>query len=186
MLLRLSYLALTGMIRFFRLLAMSNADKNIKILTLRHQLAVLQRHVDKPQLTPPNRALLAALLLWVPNWSSTVVTCDIAGQWSSGMIVHCGTSTAVSDLPGTHRLARAAGPQLTIEERRDPGTAPRGRRTLSAKHMPRPVWPEPPAAQALQPRSSRAAFQRPPPWCPVLSAASRSLNQQGVVWTGLN
>jgi putative transposase len=36
-LLRLSYLALTSMIKFIRLLAMSNADKNIEILTLRHQ-----------------------------------------------------------------------------------------------------------------------------------------------------
>jgi putative transposase len=51
-LLRLSYLALTSMIKFFRLLAMSNADKNIEILTPRHQLAILQRQVDKPRLTP--------------------------------------------------------------------------------------------------------------------------------------
>jgi hypothetical protein len=47
-LLRLFYLALTGMIRFLRLLAMSNADKDIEILALRHQLAVLQRQIDKP------------------------------------------------------------------------------------------------------------------------------------------
>ena len=63
----LSYLALTGMIRFLRLLAMSNADKNIEILTLRHQLAVLQRHVGKPRLTPPDRAFLAALLHTIPR-----------------------------------------------------------------------------------------------------------------------
>ena len=47
MLLRLSYLALIGMIRFLRLLTTSNADKDIEILALRHQLAVLQRRVDK-------------------------------------------------------------------------------------------------------------------------------------------
>ena len=52
MLLRLSYLALTGVIRFLRLLAMSNTDTNTEILALRHQLAVLQRRVDKPRLTP--------------------------------------------------------------------------------------------------------------------------------------
>jgi putative transposase len=66
-LLRLSYLALTGMIRFLRLPAMSNADKDIEILVLRHQLTVLQRRVNKPQLTLPDRAFLAALLLKLPR-----------------------------------------------------------------------------------------------------------------------
>jgi hypothetical protein len=42
-LLRLFYLALTGIVTFLRLLPMSSTDKNIEILTLRHQLAVLQR-----------------------------------------------------------------------------------------------------------------------------------------------
>jgi len=47
------------------------------------------------------------------------------------MIARCGTATAVSDLPAAHRLARPAGPQLTIDERGDPGAAPRGRRARS-------------------------------------------------------
>jgi hypothetical protein len=66
-LLRLSYLALTGMVTLLRLLPMSNADKDIEILALRHQLAVLQRRVDKPRLTPPDRAFLAALLHQLPR-----------------------------------------------------------------------------------------------------------------------
>jgi putative transposase len=40
-LLRLLYLALTSMFTFMRLLPMSDTDKDIEILTLRHQLAVL-------------------------------------------------------------------------------------------------------------------------------------------------
>jgi hypothetical protein len=66
-LLRLSYLALSGMVMLLRLLAMSNADEDLEILVLRHQLAVLQRRVDKPRLTPPERAFLAALLHLIPR-----------------------------------------------------------------------------------------------------------------------
>jgi putative transposase len=65
--LRLSYLALTGMVTLLWLLPMSNADKDIEILVLRHQLAVLQRRVDKPRLIPPDRAFLAALLHKIPR-----------------------------------------------------------------------------------------------------------------------
>jgi transposase len=66
-LLRLPYLALTSMFTLVRLLPMSDLDKDVEILTLRHQLTVLQRQIDKPRLTPPDRALLAALLHRLPK-----------------------------------------------------------------------------------------------------------------------
>src|SRR3954469_10547219 len=50
------------MFAFVRLLPISDADKDVEILALRHQLVVLQRQIDKPRLTPPDRAFLAALL----------------------------------------------------------------------------------------------------------------------------
>ena len=46
MLLRLPYLAMSSVFAFVRLLPMSDVDKEIEILTLRHQLAVLQRQID--------------------------------------------------------------------------------------------------------------------------------------------
>jgi putative transposase len=66
-LLRLPYLALTSVVTLIRLLPMSDSDKNVEILALRHQLAVLQRQIDKPRLTPPDRAFLAALLHRLPR-----------------------------------------------------------------------------------------------------------------------
>lgn len=67
MLLRLSYLALTNVLAFVRLLPTSDVDKNVEILALRHQLAVLQRQIDRPRLAPADRAFLAALLHRLPR-----------------------------------------------------------------------------------------------------------------------
>jgi transposase InsO family protein len=50
-----------------RLLPTSSTDKDVEIVVLRHQLAILQRQVDKPRLTPPDRAFLAALLHRMPR-----------------------------------------------------------------------------------------------------------------------
>lgn len=65
--LRLPYLALTSVVTLIRLLPISEVDKNVEILALRHQLAILQRQIDKPRLTPPDRAFLAALLHRLPR-----------------------------------------------------------------------------------------------------------------------
>ncbi|WP_326710028.1 hypothetical protein OG758_12345 [Streptomyces sp. NBC_01474] len=51
MLLRLPYLALTSVFTLVRLLPMGDRDKDAEILALRHQLTVLQRQNNKPQLT---------------------------------------------------------------------------------------------------------------------------------------
>jgi putative transposase len=66
-LLRLPYLALTSVFTLIRLLPMSDTDKDIEILALRHQLVVLQRQFDKPRLAPTDRAYLAALLHRLPR-----------------------------------------------------------------------------------------------------------------------
>ncbi len=65
--LRLAYLALTNTFALICLLPRSDRDKDVEILALRHQLAVLQRKVGKPAFTPNDRTLLAALLHHLPT-----------------------------------------------------------------------------------------------------------------------
>ncbi|MBA4865308.1 transposase [Streptomyces sp. PSKA54] len=66
MLLRLAYLTATNTFALLRLLPMSDRDKDIEILALRHQLLVLQRQVGKPAFTDTDRAVLAGLLHHLP------------------------------------------------------------------------------------------------------------------------
>ena len=61
MLPRLAYLALCRSIQLLVLLAHSEAAKDLEILVLRHQLAVLRRRPHPPKLEPADRALLAAV-----------------------------------------------------------------------------------------------------------------------------
>lgn len=48
---------LTSMFALIRLLPMGDRDKDAEILARRHRLAVLQRQIDKPKLTWPDRGL---------------------------------------------------------------------------------------------------------------------------------
>ncbi|HEX6471911.1 MAG TPA: hypothetical protein VF069_22640 [Streptosporangiaceae bacterium] len=64
MLLRLAYLTVTNTFALVRLLPVSDRDKDLEILVLRHQVAVLGRQLGgrKIRFTSSDRALLAALL----------------------------------------------------------------------------------------------------------------------------
>jgi len=66
-LLRLSYLAVSSVFTVIRLVPLSDTAKDIEILALRHQLAILQRQIDTPRLTGTDRAFLAALLHRLPK-----------------------------------------------------------------------------------------------------------------------
>jgi putative transposase len=66
---RLVYLAVTNLFALLRLLPVSDRDKDIEILALRHQIMVLERQLGgtRPRFSPANRAFLAALLHRLPR-----------------------------------------------------------------------------------------------------------------------
>jgi putative transposase len=68
-LLRLAYLSVTNAFALLRLLAVSDRDKDVEILALRHQIAVLERQLGKtrPRFCPGDRAFLAAMLHRLPR-----------------------------------------------------------------------------------------------------------------------
>ena len=70
------YLALRRLLELMVLCWRSTDAKEVEILVLRHQLAILRRQHARPRLQPNDRALLAALsrLLPKPRWSAFVVT----------------------------------------------------------------------------------------------------------------
>jgi putative transposase len=66
----------------------STDAKEVEILVLRHQLAILRRHHPRPRLQPKDRALLAALsrLLPRPRWSTFMVTPETLLGWHRRMV----------------------------------------------------------------------------------------------------
>ncbi|TJZ96558.1 integrase core domain-containing protein [Actinacidiphila oryziradicis] len=69
MLLRLAYLGVSNVFSMLRLLPMSDRDKDVEILALRHQITVLERQLNgqRVRFTPGDRAFLAALLHQLPT-----------------------------------------------------------------------------------------------------------------------
>src|SRR5918999_993515 len=65
-----------------------DAAKDVEILVLRHQLAVLRRQIGRPALEPADRVLLAALSRFLPRrrWNAFVVTPATVLRWHRELI----------------------------------------------------------------------------------------------------
>jgi putative transposase len=69
-------------------LARDGGAKDVELLVLRHQVAVLRRQVHRPALEPADRVVLAALsrLLPRPRWSAFFVTPATLLRWHRELI----------------------------------------------------------------------------------------------------
>ncbi len=125
MLLRLRYLALTSVFTAMRLLPMSDTEKDIEILTLRHQLAVLQRQVGKPRLTPANRTFLAALLHRLPRSRlqqlRLIVSPDAVLRWHRDLLRRRHASRSRPKRPGRPPTIRSIKALILRLARENPG-----------------------------------------------------------------
>jgi putative transposase len=90
------YLALRRLLELMVLCWRSTDAKQVEILVLRNQLAILRRQHPRPRLQPKDRALLAALsrLLPRPRWSIFVVTPQTLLGWHRRMVRRHLTSCA--------------------------------------------------------------------------------------------
>lgn len=67
MLFRVAYLLMIRLFGWLALLARSNTSKDVEILVLRHEIAVLRRQVSRPQPDWADRAVIAALARLLPR-----------------------------------------------------------------------------------------------------------------------
>ena len=84
----LVYMALRQILQMLTQLARDGGAKDVELLVLRHQVAVLRRQVHRPDLQPADRVVLAALsrLLPRPQWPAFFVTPATLLRWHRQLI----------------------------------------------------------------------------------------------------
>jgi putative transposase len=119
---KLAYLTLCRSIRLLVLLARGDAAKDLEILVLRHQLAVLRRQIARPKLQPTDRAPLAALSHALPRsrWSCFFVKPETLLRWHRRLVAdawtypHRGTGRPPLDQQLQDRPAGQGEPALGL------------------------------------------------------------------------
>ena len=84
----LAYLTLCRSIQLLVLLARGDAAKDLEILVLRHQLAVLRRQTPRPRFEPADRAVFAAISRALPRarWSCFFVRPETLLRWHRRLV----------------------------------------------------------------------------------------------------
>lgn len=113
MLLRLAYLGVTNVFAMLRLLPMSDRDRDVEILALRHQITVLERQLgkEKVRFDPSDRAFLAALLHRLPMDAlrrvRLLVRPDTVLRWHRNLVAHRHAAASRPKRPGRPRTVRS-------------------------------------------------------------------------------
>jgi putative transposase len=104
---------MTNVFALLRLLPMSDPDKDAEILALRHQIAVLERHLGKARqrFSPGDRAFLAALLHRLPrdvlSRFRLLVRPDTVLRWHRDLLARRHAARSRPRRPGRPRTVRS-------------------------------------------------------------------------------
>ncbi|MFC6015647.1 helix-turn-helix domain-containing protein [Plantactinospora solaniradicis] len=109
MILSFGYLILRQLLQLMILVLHGDRANEVEILVLRHQVAVLRRHVHRLDLEPSDRAVLAALsrLLPRPRWAAFFVTPATLLRWHRRLVTCQWTYSGRPGRPATRSEIRA-------------------------------------------------------------------------------
>ncbi len=108
MLVSLCYVVLGRLLQFALLCARSNDFKELEIVVLRHELAVLQRRAGRPSMTWTDRFFLAAASRFLPRnrWRALIVTPATLLRWHRRLVAKRWTYTGRAGRPPIRREIR--------------------------------------------------------------------------------
>ena len=124
---RLIYLSVSGVFGLLRLLPLSDRDKDIEIVVLRHQIAVLQRQLGttRPRFSAADRAFLAALLHRLPRGLLVrirlLVRPDSVLRWHRDLLARRHAARSLPKRPGRPRTIRSVRLLVLRLARENPG-----------------------------------------------------------------
>jgi putative transposase len=116
----LCYTALRCLLQLVLLRPRSEEFKELEIVVLRHELAVLRRQVRRPELSSADRALLAAASRLLPRsrWSSFLVTPSTLLRWHRRLVARRWTYDSRTGRPPVDTELRALVLRLARENPR--------------------------------------------------------------------
>ena len=100
------YALVCRLLQLIVLVGRSERSKELEILVLRHELAILRRQPRRPQFSPSDRLLLAALSRVLPrrSWGAFPVTPETLLRWHRRLVARHWTYSGRR--PGRPRMAR--------------------------------------------------------------------------------
>jgi putative transposase len=114
----LAYVLLRQVLQMLTQLARDGGAKDVELLVLRHQVAVLRRQVRRPELEPADRVVLAALSRLLPRqqWAAFIVTPATLLRWHRQLIArHWTYPSARPGRPPVDRQVRELVLRLAAE-----------------------------------------------------------------------